>query len=160
MRRIKDTLKVEHDELNHTNRELRQLREQMRRTETRGTDAETIPESRLEKSPSDEADPDEDHAAWQKQPLRVPAFAPAFRDALEHHPRQAGAAALSMIGRLAAGDPSAWQSVSALRLRPGLLRARVAGDYRLLFATNSDDSLHVHDFILRRDLEKWINSGK
>lgn len=34
-----------------------------------------------------------------------------------------------------------------------------AGDYRLLFEIGPDDTLHLTDFILRRDLDRWIAGG-
>lgn len=51
------------------------------------------------------------------------------------------AAALAAAGCLTGGDPSIWKTVRALKLRPGTLRVRVAGDYRLLFEIGSGDSL-------------------
>jgi hypothetical protein len=43
--------------------------------------------------------------------------------------------------------------------RPGTLRVRIAGDYRLLFETGPADSLRLVDFILRRDLDRWLAGG-
>ncbi|MCF7675080.1 MAG: SEC-C domain-containing protein, partial [Akkermansiaceae bacterium] len=167
LRRLKDNLKVEHEELNQTTRDLRAARDQMRRMNSRarqelgedtsmggvggGTDAAGV------ESDDDEAGAP---AEWQKQPVRVPEYGSAFRAALRRFPRQATAAALVMAGRLAGGDPSAWHTVRSLRLRPGVLRARVAGDYRLLFETGPGESLRLVDFILRRDLEKWLGGGE
>jgi hypothetical protein len=96
---------------------------------------------------------------WERQALRIPEYAPAFREALSKHPRQASAAALAAAGRLAAGDPSIWKTVRALKLRPGTLRVRIAGDYRLLFETGPADTLRLVDFILRRDLDRWLAGG-
>jgi mRNA-degrading endonuclease RelE of RelBE toxin-antitoxin system len=69
------------------------------------------------------------------------------------------AAALTTAGRLAAGDPSLWKTVRALKMRPGTLRVRIAGDYRLLFEIGPDETLHLTDFILRRDLDRWLAGG-
>ena len=44
----------------------------------------------------------------------------------------------------------------ALNLRPGTLLARVAGGYRLLFEIGPGDTLRLVDFILRRDLDRWL----
>ena len=96
---------------------------------------------------------------WERQPLRIPEFGKAFRNALHQHPRQASAAAISAAGRLAAGDPSIWKTVRALRMRPGTLRVRIAGEYRLLFETGPGDTLHLIDLILRRDLDRWLAGG-
>jgi hypothetical protein len=62
-------------------------------------------------------------------------------------------------GRLAAGDPSIWKTVRALKLRPGTLRVRIAGDYRLLFEISQAETLHLTDLILRRDLDRWLAAG-
>ena len=49
----------------------------------------------------------------------------------------------------------------ALKLRPGTLLARVAGDYRLLFEIGPGETLRFIDFILRRDLDRWLaGSGR
>jgi hypothetical protein len=42
----------------------------------------------------------------------------------------------------------------ALKLRPGLLRARVSGDYRLMF--RAGEALVLVDCIHRRGLERWL----
>lgn len=34
-----------------------------------------------------------------------------------------------------------------------------ASDYRLLFEIGPDDTLHLTDFILRRDLDRWLTGG-
>jgi hypothetical protein len=83
-------------------------------------------------------------------------YSAAFSDSLRNHPRQASAAALSAAARLAAGDPSIWKTVRALKLRPGTLRVHVAGDYRLLFETGPANTSRLVDLILRRDLDRWL----
>lgn len=138
-------------------RELRAAREQLRRT------ARAKPEN-PEPNPSAEARetdafPNSIDIEWQAQALRIPEYSPAFRDTLRNHLRQASAAALAAAGRLAAGDPSIWKTVRALKLRPGTLRVRIAGDYRLLFETGPADTLRLVDLILRRDLERWLGGG-
>ena len=37
-------------------------------------------------------------------------------------------------------------------------RARVAGDYRLLFELGPAEALRFVDFILRRDLDRWLTA--
>lgn len=156
LRRLKDNLKVEHEERNRALRDLRAAQEQLRRApreaansspETKNTD---LTEEGLTNSMVDE---------WERQPLRIPEYSKAFREALHQQPRQAAAAAINAAGRLAAGDPSIWKTVRALRMRPGTLRIRIAGDYRLLFETGPVDSLHIIDLILRRDLDRWLAVG-
>ncbi len=91
--------------------------------------------------------------------MRIPEYGAAFRESLRSHPRQASAAALAAAGRLAGGDPSIWKTVRALKMRPGTLRVRVSGDYRLLFEIGTGETLRLVDFILRRDLERWLAAG-
>jgi hypothetical protein len=156
LRRLKDNLKVEHEERNRALRDLRAAQEQLRRA----------PRERPEPSaenpaadPTDEVDSSPAIGEWERQPLRVPEYGKAFREALQNHPRQAATAALIAVGRLAAGDPSIWKTVRALRMRPGTLRVRIAGEYRLLFETGPANTLPVIDFILRRDLDRWLAGG-
>jgi hypothetical protein len=155
LRRLKDNLKVEHDERNRALQELRAARDQLRRS------ARERPEQRAPEpqTPAPEPDPGDCPAPdieWERQPLRIPEYSPAIRQSLRNQPRQAAAAALAIVGRLAAGDPATWKTVRALKLRPGTLRVRVAGDYRLLFETGPDQTLQLVDFILRRDLDRWL----
>jgi mRNA-degrading endonuclease RelE of RelBE toxin-antitoxin system len=154
LRRLKDNLKVEHEERNRAMRDLRSAKEQLSRA-TRAKSENPVPQSPAAGQPADEASQSID-IDWEGQSLRIPEYTPAFRDALRKHPQQASAAAITAAGRLAAGDPSIWKTVRALKLRPGTLRVRVAGDYRLLFEIESPDTLRVVDLILRRDLDRWL----
>jgi len=157
LRRLKDNLKVEHEERNRALRDLRAARDQLRRA------AREKPETpAAEPSADPQADDDESPGIgveWERQPLRIPDYTTAFRESLRKHPRQASAAALAAAGRLAGGDPSIWKTVRALKLRPGTLRVRIAGDYRLLFEPGPADTLRFVDFILRRDLDRWLAGG-
>lgn len=156
LRRLKDNLKVEHEERKRALRDLRAAQEQLRRAprETHTTPREITNENLTEPEISNSITVD-----WERQPLRIPEYSKAFREALHQQPRQAAAAAINAAGRLAAGDPSIWKTVRALRMRPGTLRVRIAGDYRLLFETGPADSLHIIDLILRRDLDRWLAGG-
>jgi hypothetical protein len=163
LRRLKENLKIEHDERNRAMRELRSAREQLRRTTRDHPESGSVVSGTppVLSSPT----PEDDEAImggveWERQPLRVTEASPAFRVAVQQHPRPAAAAALLVAGRLAGGDPSIWKTVRALKARPGILRARVAGDYRLLFETTPDQTLRLVDFILRRDLDRWLAGSR
>jgi len=161
LRRLKENLKVEHDERNRAMQELRSAREQLRRA-TR-EQSESNREQAVSPPVPPNAEPDADATTgieWERQPLRVTEASSAFRAAMQQHPRPAAAAALMAAGRLAGGDPSIWKTVRALKARPGTLRARVAGDYRLLFETTPDHTLRLIDFILRRDLDRWLGAAR
>lgn len=154
LRRLKDTLKVEHDERNRAMRDLRAAQDQLRRA------ARQKPENPSPEITTDHPSDNEDTAGigveWEPQTLRIPEYSNNFRESLRKHPRQASAAALAAAGRLAGGDPSIWKTVRALKMRPGTLRVRVAGDCRLLFEIGQGDTLRFVDFILRRDLDRWL----
>jgi chromosome segregation ATPase len=160
LRRLKDNLKVEHDERNRALRDLHAARDQLRRSarEKQEHQENQEPEKSVEHHHDDD-DSASTGVEWERQALRIPEYGVAFRDSLRHQPRQAAAAALALAGRLAGGDPSAWKTVRALKLRPGTLRARVAGDYRMLFEIGPGDTLRLVDFILRRDLDNWLKTG-
>lgn len=155
LRRLKDNLKTEHEEHNRAKRNLQSAEEEIRRL-TRAK-----PENPAPVQPADRnQDADEslsDAVKRQRQPLRIPEYGPAFRESLRQLPRQASDAAIRMTGRLATGDPSAWNTVKQLRQRPGTLSARVAGHYRLLFSIGPRDTLLLVDFIHRRDLDRWLD---
>ena len=157
LRRLKDNLKVEHDERNRALRDLRAAQDQLRRA-SREKSENTSPENAA--SEQDPEDSSSTGVEWEPQALRIPEFSNAFREALRSQPRQASAAALAAAGRLAGGDPSIWKTVRALKMRSGTLRVRVAGDYRLLFEVPSGDTLRFTDFILRRDLDRWLAGGR
>jgi len=157
LRRLKDNLKVEHEERNRAMRDLRAAKDQLRRA-AREKPGQAAPESSTDHPPNTEAS-DTIGIEWEPQALRIPDYSPTFREALRNHPRQASAAAIVAAGRLAAGDPSIWKTVRALKLRPGTLRVRIVGDYRLLFEIESPETLRLVDFILRRDLDRWLAAG-
>ncbi len=90
-----------------------------------------------------------------KQPLRLPEFPPKFQETLRTLPPQVGRAALLHLGRIAAGEPSAFVGIVALRVRPDTLRVRIGMDHRLLFRLHAT-TLEVVDLINRRDLERRV----
>ncbi len=154
LRRLKENLKVEHEERNRARRDLRAAQDQLRRA-TREKPQNPAPEKPTDRE-SDAEDSTSTAVEWERQALRIPDYSAAFSDSLRNHPRQAAVAALTAAARLASGDPSIWKTVRALKLRPGTLRIRVAGDYRLLFEIGPADTLRLVDLILRRDLDRWL----
>ncbi|MGL4401914.1 MAG: SEC-C metal-binding domain-containing protein [Luteolibacter sp.] len=91
------------------------------------------------------------------QPMRVIEFPKKFQQTLEKFPRQVGRGAMSLLGRLAGGEPAAFVGVVRLKDCPETLRARVGIDHRLLFRLQPD-CIQVVDLINRRDLEKRIKT--
>lgn len=90
-----------------------------------------------------------------KQPLRLLDFPKKFHETLNALPAQASRSTLILLGRLAAGEPSAFVGIVALRARPDILRLRVGSDHRLLFRLHAS-TLEVVDLINRRDLDRRV----
>jgi chromosome segregation ATPase len=159
LRRLKEKLKVEHVERNRARRDLRAAQDQLRRAIREKPQNPAPEKSTARESTARESDAEGSTSTGverERQSLRIPEYSAAFSDSLRNHPRQASAAALSAAARLAAGDPSIWKTVRSLKLRPGTLRVRVAGDYRMLFEIGPADTLRLVDLILRRDLDRWL----
>ncbi len=91
------------------------------------------------------------------QPPRPIEFPRRFHDTLQHLPRQIGRAALTLIGRIAAGDPAALAGAIRLKAAPDVMRVRVGQDHRMLFRL-LPHSVELVDLINRRDLERRIES--
>lgn len=89
------------------------------------------------------------------QPLRLLVYPKKFHESLTALPPQVGRAAQILLGRLAAGEPSAFVGIVALRARPDTLRVRVGGDHRMLFRLHAT-TLEVVDLINRRDLDRRV----
>lgn len=70
-------------------------------------------------------------------------------------PRHVGRATMNRIGRLASGEPSAFNGIKRLKAYPEVLRARVSDKYRLLYVP-LPDQIRVVDLIRRADLDKRI----
>lgn len=82
-------------------------------------------------------------------------FPRKFNDTLALLPRQVGRAALIHIGRIAAGDPTAFAGAIRLQAAPDVMRVRIGQDHRMLFRL-LPDRVQLVDLINRRDLERCI----
>lgn len=85
------------------------------------------------------------------QPVRLLAFPKKFHEKLASFPRKVGRATMLVLGRIAAGE-SGVDVVKVLECED-VMRARVAGDYRVLFRYTSS-VVEVLDVADRRDLQK------
>lgn len=88
-------------------------------------------------------------------PLRLLEYPKKFHETLTALPRHVSRAAQVLLGRLSAGEPSAFVGIVALRARPDTLRLRVGSDHRLIFRLHST-TLEVVDLINRRDLDRCV----
>lgn len=100
-------------------------------------------------------DGDEDFVAEGNQPVRLIEFPKGFANTLTGFPRHVGRAAMNRIGRIASGEPAAFDRVKQLKAYPDVLRARVADKYRLLFCL-LPDRVRLVDLIRRADLDRRI----
>ena len=91
------------------------------------------------------------------QPVRLLEFPRKFHDTLASFPRPVGRGAMTLLGRLAAGDPAAFVGVVRLKDCPATLRVRIGIDYRLLFRL-LPEHVQVVDLINRKDLERRIKT--
>jgi len=150
---LKSELKERHEERAVLRRELN----------TTLNEVETLRESQnhAHGSPADHEDND-DHlvlptAIGGSQPVRLIEFPKKFHHTLGRFPKQIARGTMTLLGRLAAGEPDAFQGVVRLKQRPNTLRARIGIDHRLLFRLETE-TIHVVDLIPRQDLERRIKS--
>jgi hypothetical protein len=153
---LKTALKERHDERNALRRELNEIRKASGTSRgpapTLGSAGERLA-----------AEPDREELALlgeeptPLQRLRLPVFPSRFAATLGALPDHVGRAAIILIGKLAAGEPSAFVGMRRLRVRHEICRVRLATDYRLLFRL-ADDRVEVLDLIRRRDFERWLKT--
>ena len=151
---LKAALKERHNERNELRRELQkahanleELRQQPPPVVQGGNGRDTDHEEDL-LLPQD---------APETQPLRVIEFPKHFQDSLASLPRSVGRGTLTMLGRLAAGEPAAFVGAVRLKACPTIMRHRIGIDFRLLFRLLPDRVLVV-DLIPRQDLERRIKT--
>ena len=147
---LKTRLKERHNERNVLRRELESAQAQIQSLR------------QAPAAPASTANPEEaeehllDSAELQtKQPLRLPDFPRRFDDLLAGLPSAIARSCLSVSGRLAAGEASAFTGVKRLKALPDVYRQRIGEHYRLLFRLHPA-RLEIMDLIHRRDLERKI----
>ena len=152
---LKSALKERHAERNALRRELNEVLKEtaeLRELKARqGSDANAASEPDRE----EQALLAEETTALQ--PVRVPVFPGRFLQTLESFPGNVSRGVMTLIGRLAAGEPAAFVGMRRLRVRHEICRVRVAGDYRLLFKLQPE-KLEILALINRRDFEKWLKT--
>ena len=154
MEALKSALKERHSERNGLRREL----------EKAHTDLEALRQQAAPAVPpgnAHEADHEEDLLLPQEapvtQPVRVIEFPKNFQDSLASLPRSVSRGTLTMLGRLAAGEPAAFVGAVRLKACPTIMRHRIGIDFRLLFRL-LPDRVQVVDLIPRQDLERRIKT--
>src|SRR5262249_28542975 len=115
------------------------------------------------RSRSPEADTEEElmlpEEAETQHPLRLIEFPRNFQERLKEFPRHVARGALTILGRLAAGEAAAFGGAKRLKSAPTVLRQRLGIDFRLLFRL-LPDRIQLMDLIQRQDLEWKIKTIK
>jgi hypothetical protein len=149
---LKEELKERHSERNQLRGELKnalERLEELRRNEAAAKLTEE--EESLEEGLLDDVQP------IGTQPVRIPEFSQKFRDSLREMPPRAVRHAMSLIGRMAAGEGGAFAGIKRLKSNREIVRQRVGADHRLLFRLHAT-SIELLALIPRRDLERKIRS--
>jgi len=160
LRLLREKLAATSASLSAANAERTALRRQAMEA-VRQVEAERAKHAAAQPRPTDDSDADDDATLTlpggiDSQQLPRPIdFPRRFHDTLSQLPTQTGRAALILIGRIAAGDPSAFAGVVRLRVAPDVLRIRIGRDHRLLFRLHPD-RVELVDLINRRDLDRRI----
>jgi hypothetical protein len=150
---LKSTLIDRHHERNTLRRGLQKAQD----------DLETIRQNAPAPSSEESEVPDHEEELLLPQdrpevyPVRLIEFPKSFQQTLTGFPRHVARAAMSMIGRLAAGEPAAFVGALRLKVMPNVMRQRIGSDYRLLFRLHSDH-LQVIDLINRKDLDRRLKT--
>jgi hypothetical protein len=90
-----------------------------------------------------------------QQPLRNIELPRKVYQELGNFPPQVGRAVMVLLGRLAAGEAGAFMGLVKIYECEGVVRARVAGDYRLLLRL-TPEAVEVLDVVNRRDLQRRL----
>ncbi len=152
---LKSALKERHAERNALRRELNEVLQET--AELRELKARPGPDANAASEPDREEQALLAEETTALQPVRVPVFPGRFSQTLESFPGNVSRGAMTLIGRLAAGEPVAFVGMRRLRVRHEICRVRLAGDYRLLFKLQPE-KLEILDLINRRDFEKWLKT--
>ncbi|HEY0548374.1 MAG TPA: SEC-C metal-binding domain-containing protein [Verrucomicrobiae bacterium] len=148
---MKETLKERHDERNELRRELQDTQ----------TELEKLRQQQAQPEPASEEDNEDsfllpgEHTS--NHTVRLVEFPKKFDEVLSRLPLHVARAAMTALGRLAAGEPAAFVGAVRLKACPDITRQRIGGDYRLLFRLQPS-RLEVVTLINRRDLERTIKT--
>ncbi len=96
-------------------------------------------------------------AVSSNQPVRLIEFPRKFQETLAKLPRQVVRGALALLGRMAGGEPAAFADVVCVYAVPGMVRARIGIDHRLLLRLRPE-CVEVVDLISRQDLERRLKT--
>jgi hypothetical protein len=151
---LKAELNLRHSERNQLRRELESTQSDLQKLKQRQVSEEALLE---EKNEEEKENALLEEAPPGVQAIRIPNFSERFRRSIESHSSPITASALRLIGRLAAGDASAFAGSKRLQANHSIMRQRIGIKHRLLFSLKGE-SLDIIDLIDRKDLEKAIRN--
>jgi len=151
---LKSALKERHGERNELRRELQKAHADLAELRQKAAPAAPIGNGR---DPDHEEDLLLPQEAPQTQPVRIIEFPKHFQESLASLPKSVARGTLTMLGRLAAGEPAAFVGAVRLKACPSIMRHRIGIDFRLLFRLRPD-RVEVVDLIPRQDLERKIKT--
>lgn len=152
MESLKQELKQRHNERNELRHELKIALEHLETLRHKeAPDAEPDAAEQIEQSLLETAETN------GVQPVRTPEFSKKFLESFEHVPTTAVRHAMTLIGRLSAGESGAFTGAKRLKANRQIIRQRVGADFRLLFRLHPK-TIELLALIPRRDLERTIRN--
>ena len=148
-------LKGVHNERNAFRRKYEEAQEHIGELNSQTPTAPDRSSSDMKDSAEDELLLPQDSPATH--PVRLIDFPRNFDQRLRDVPRQVARATMTMLGRMAAGEPAAFVGAVRLKACPTVTRLRIGIDWRLLFRL-LQDRIEVVDLIPRQDLERKIRT--
>jgi hypothetical protein len=151
MRRKLETLK---SLLGERGEERVSLRREVEKLHTELAELKAAQEANAAKAQEDSDEPPGEALEVQGyQPLRNVELPRKVYETLASFPPQVGRAVMTLLGRLGAGEPGAFKGLRRIQECGEVMRARVAGDYRLLLRW-TPEAVEVLDVVNRRDLQR------
>lgn len=151
---LKTLLKGRHQERNELRRELQRVQAELEQARQQAGAARNPEPAK----PEVEADWLNTNGELDNQPVRLIGFPKGFAQTLKAVPRPVARGAMSMIGRLAAGEAAAYVGALKLKATPNVMRQRIGSDYRLMFRLGPEQ-VEVLDLINRKDLDRWLRTS-
>ena len=152
---LKSEIKDRHFERNQLRRELQKTVGDLAVLKQQSESAAPAPAS--ESKDETELFVELDAATENSQGVHLPEFPKRFYDQLAILPKSVVRHALTLIGRMAAGEPAAFHGMKRLSTHRDVCRQRVGADHRLLFRLNTQ-TLEIIALINRRDLERTVRN--
>ncbi len=157
LRRLRDSMRHEVAELKSQRHEVEQHLEKLEADDME-TPSPAQPGAAAEaKSPDEEADDEgwSESVSESHHPVLLPAFAAGFERSFRELPNRIRSTALARIGRMAAGEQSAFVGQDQLEEEKRFRRVKLGRNHRLIFTATSEKILFV-DIVNRRDLDHSI----